>query len=145
MVIQPDTDMTNTDMTNGILCATDLTDASKNALEWSIRLAKQLNKHLTILYTYRILKQNGEVLSMKKRMDDEGLKNFKSMEKEFLDGTGVAYDFKTEIGFVDDRIEEHTKKNKIGFLVLGKNMTIRNKESFDELVENLQVPLVIIP
>jgi hypothetical protein len=53
--------------------------------------------------------------------------------------------FKIEIGFVDDRIEEHTKNNKISFLVMGKNMSIRNKESFDELVENLQAPLVIVP
>lgn len=132
-------------MTDGILCATDFTDASKNALKWSIQLAKQSSKHLTILYTYRILKQNGDIFSMKRRMDDEGLKNFKALEKELLDGTGVSYEFKTEIGFVDDRIEEHVKKNNISFLVLGKNMTLRNKESFDELIENLQTPLVIIP
>jgi hypothetical protein len=46
---------------------------------------------------------------------------------------------------MDDRIAEHTKKNQISFLVMGRNMGIRNKEAFDELVENLQAPLVIVP
>jgi hypothetical protein len=132
-------------MKNGILCATDFTEASRGALKWSIQLAKELKTHLTILYTYRILKQNGEVLSMKKRMDEEGLKNFKALEKEWLDGSGVSYDFKTEIGFVDDRIEEHARKNRISLLVLDKSMTVKNKEAFNDLVENLQAPLVIVP
>lgn len=135
----------DTDMTNAILYATDFSDSSNEALEWAIRLAKEQNSHLTILYTYRLLKQNGEVLFIKKKMEDEGLRNFKALEKEFLEGTGISYDFKTEVGFVDDRIEEHTKKNKVGFLVIGKNMSIRNKESFDHLMENLQAPLVIVP
>lgn len=132
-------------MTNAILYATDFSDSSKEALEWTIRLAKQLKSHLTILYTYRLLKQNGEVLFIKKKMEDEGLRSFKALEKELLEGTGISYDFKTEVGFIDDRIEEHTKKNKLSFLVMGKSMSIRNKESFDELVENLQTPLVIVP
>jgi nucleotide-binding universal stress UspA family protein len=135
----------HTVMTDAILYATDFSDSSTEALEWAIGFAKQQNSHLTILYTYRLLKQNGEVLFIKKKMEDEGLRHFKAWEKEFLEGTGISYDFKTEVGFVDGRIEEHTKKNKISVLVMGKNMSIRNKESFDELVENLQAPLVIVP
>lgn len=132
-------------MTNGILYATDFSDSSQEALEWAVRLAKRLNCHLTVLYTYRLIKQYGEVLFIKKKMEEEGLRKFKALEKEFLEGAGISYDFKIEVGFVDDRIEEHTRKNKISFLVMGKNMSIRNKESFDELVENLQAPLVIVP
>jgi nucleotide-binding universal stress UspA family protein len=134
-----------TDMTNGILCATDFSDSSKEALELAVALAKRLNSHLTILYTYRLLKQNGEVLFIKSKMEEEGLRKFRALETEFLLGAGISYDFKTEVGFVDDRIEAHTKANKISFLVMGKNMSVGNKESFDELVENLQAPLVIVP
>ena len=78
-------------------------------------------------------------------MEEEASKNFGDLEKDLLTGKGIRYDFKTEVGFVDDRIEDHAKKNKISFLVMGKNMSIRNKESFDELMEHLQVPLVIVP
>jgi hypothetical protein len=76
---------------------------------------------------------------------EEGLRKFKAVEKEFLEGSGISYDFKVEVGFVDDRIEEHMKINKISFLVMAKNMSVRNRESFDELVENLRAPLVIVP
>jgi hypothetical protein len=33
----------------------------------------------------------------------------------------------------------------IGFLVMGKDMTIGSKEAFDEVLEHLQVPLIIVP
>jgi nucleotide-binding universal stress UspA family protein len=135
----------DTDMTNPILYATDFPDASSKALEWAVRLAKQLNSHLTILYTYRLLKQNGEILLIKKKMEDEGLTKFKALEKQLLQGTGVSYDFRTEVGFIDDRIEEYTKMNKISFLVIDKNMSTRNKESFDGLVGKLHSPLVLVP
>jgi hypothetical protein len=68
-------------MTNRILCATDFSEASKEALEWSARLAKRLNCHLTILYTYRLLKQNGDAFYTKKKMEEDGLKSFNVLEK----------------------------------------------------------------
>ena len=37
------------------------------------------------------------------------------------------------------------KSNKINFLVMGKGMTLHHKESFDDLLNQLQIPLVIIP
>lgn len=132
-------------MTNGILCTIDFTDASKEALKWSIRLAKKLNSPLTILYTYRLFAQNGEAVFMKRKMEEEAFRNFEVLEKELLAGTEIAYDFKPEVGFVDDRIEEHIKRRDISFLVMGKNMSIRNKETFDELIERLKRPLVIVP
>lgn len=116
-----------------------------DALKWSIDLAKMLDAHLTILYTYRLFKQNGEVVAMKKIIEEEASKNFRAMESELLVGTGIKYDFKPEVGFVADRVEEHAKKRNVGFLVMGKSMTSGNKENFDELVEHLRVPLVIVP
>jgi nucleotide-binding universal stress UspA family protein len=132
-------------MTNDILCPIDFSESSKGAMKWSIDLAKMLNSHLSILYTYRLIKQDGEVIDLKRKIEEEASKNFGVLEKELLAGTGIAYNFKTEVGFVDDRIEDHTRKNKISFLVMGKGMSLRNKETFDDLVEHLQVPLVIVP
>lgn len=132
-------------MTNDILCTIDFSDSSKVAMKWSICLAKRLNSHLSILHTYRLFKQDGEVVGTKRKIEEEASKNFGVLEKELLAGTGITYDFRTEVGFVEDRIENHTKKNKIDFLVMGKGMSLRNKEAFDELLEHLQVPLVIVP
>lgn len=132
-------------MNTEIICTTDFSDSSMDALKWSIDLAKMLDAHLTILYTYRLFKQNGEVVAMKKIIEEEASKNFRAMESELLVGTGIKYDFKPEVGFVADRVEEHAKKRNVGFLVMGKSMTSGNKENFDELVEHLRVPLVIVP
>jgi nucleotide-binding universal stress UspA family protein len=133
-------------MTDGILCTIDFSDSSREALKWSIELAAKLNCHLSVLYTYRLFnKQNGEVSLLKRRIEEDALKNFGVLEKELLKEKGIDYDFKTEVGFVDDRIEDHTKKNKISFLVIGKGIVLRNKETFDELLNQLQAPLVIIP
>lgn len=128
-----------------ILCTTDFSDSSNAALRWSIDLARKLGAHLTVLYTYRLLKQNGEVVMMKKVIEDQAARNFGALEQALLVGAGVAYDFRAEIGFVSDRVGEHAKKQGIAFLVMGEMMTTGNREIFEELVENLQVPLVIVP
>jgi len=134
------------EMKKGILCAVDFSVSSKEALRWSIDLARKLNHHLTVLYTYRLLRPyNGEVVEMKKKIEDEAFKNFSALERELLIGQGVSYDFKTEIGFVADRAKDHFKKNGVDLLVIGKKMNTINKQSFDELIADLQMPLVIIP
>ncbi len=132
-------------MTKGILCTTDFSDSSKEALKCSICLAMTLGAHLTILFTYRLFKQYGEVIAMKRKIEEDAWHNFNLLEKELLAGRAISYDFKTEVGFVTDRVEEHNKKNSIGFLVMGKSMTTLNKETFDDLVAHLHIPLVIVP
>ena len=132
-------------MTSGIVCTTDFSESSLGALKWSIEAAKRLTAHLTVLHIYRLTQQNSEAVSLKRKLDEDAIKNFTALEQEYLAGSGIRYDFKTEIGFVDDRIEEHLKSNKISFLVMGKGMSLRNKDSFDDLLNQLQIPLVIIP
>jgi Universal stress protein family len=132
-------------MTHGILCTIDFTESSLETLKWSVRLCKKLKCRLTVLYTYRLFKQNGEAIPLKKQIEEEAIKNFALLEKEVLVGEGVSYDFKIEVGFIDDRIEEHAKKNKLSFLVMNKEMSLRNKEAFDDLLKQLQIPLVIVP
>ncbi len=132
-------------MINGILYTTDFSEPSKEALKWSIGLAKMINAHLTILYTYRLLKQNGKVIEMKKNIEAEAQSSFRAMESELLIGSGIEYDFKTEVGFVADRVEDHLQKNNVSFLVISKFMTTDNKETFDDLVKDLRMPLVIVP
>jgi nucleotide-binding universal stress UspA family protein len=133
-----------TNMTNGIVSVTDFSDSSRETVRWAIDLAKRLDSHLTILYTYRLFKQEGEAVPLKRRMEEEASKKFTELESQLLAGSGIEYDFKTEVGFVDDRITEYVKHNKLSFLVMGK-VGARNNETFDGLLKSLQVPLVIVP
>jgi nucleotide-binding universal stress UspA family protein len=132
-------------MTKGILCTTDFSVNSKHAVKWAVSLAQQLKAPLTILHTYRLIKStNGEAVLIKRKMEEEALQRFASLEKECLKDKGITYNFKTEVGFVSDRVEEYSKKNPVSFLVTDKNST-GNRESFDELLKHTKVPLVIVP
>lgn len=88
---------------------------------------------------------NGEVMDLRKKIEENAVQKFSVLENEIIKGKGVSYDFKVEVGFVSSRVAEYVKKDGVSFLVMGKEMNSTNKESFDELAENIQVPLVIVP
>ena len=133
-------------MSKTILCTIDFSQSSRQTLRCAATLARDLQAHLTILYTYRLIRvKNDEVFERKKKIEEEAAQNFITIEKELLKDIGISYDFKTEVGFVADRVEAYGRKNPIGFLVIDKNMTVDSKEAFDELMENMQVPMVIVP
>jgi len=134
-------------MSLSILCVIDFSESSKNALQWALENARIHKSHLTILYSYRLTHaQYGEsIIALRKKIEDEAHKNFRVLEHDLLLDKQISYDFKTEVGFVADRVEEHAKKHPIDFLVIDKSIRMSNKESFDDLVEHMQVPLVIVP
>jgi nucleotide-binding universal stress UspA family protein len=133
-------------MLNTILCSIDLTDASIPTLKWAVTLAQQLKTHLTILYTYRLLSpRSGEVVQLKKQMEAEAAERFSFLEREYLKEQGITYDFKSEVGFVSDRIEEHAKKSSLKVLVMNKNNRAQAHENLEEIVENIHVPLFLVP
>jgi len=129
-----------------ILCTIDFSDSSIQALRWAIMTAQQQKAHLTILYVYRLTKpEKGEVIEMKKKIEVEAARNIAILEKELMQGQGITYDFRTEVGFVADRIEDYAKKNTVSCLVMDKAMSTGNKETFGDLIEHIKVPLVIVP
>jgi nucleotide-binding universal stress UspA family protein len=132
-------------MNNAILCTIDFSEPSKDVLKYAVNLSKQFNSHITILYTYRLLNSNGEAVEIRRKIEEQAKQNFAVLEKEVLAGSGASYDFRIEVGFVSNRVKEYAKKNGVSFLVMGKKMNGSSKESFDELAENIQVPLVIVP
>jgi nucleotide-binding universal stress UspA family protein len=135
-------------MNKGILCVIDFSDSSKDVLRWAVTLTQELGCTLSILYTYRFLKpydHNEEAGEMKRKIETEAAKKFSQLESELLVGKGITYNFKIEVGFIADRAKNHIKKNGADLLVLGKKMDSINKQSFDELMADLQMPLVIIP
>ena len=133
-------------MTKGIICTVDFSESSKDALKWSVSLAKLLNTHLTVLYTYRLLNsENGDAVDLRKKIEGNALQKFSSVEKEILLDSGISYDFKVEVGFVSNRVKYYAKKDAVSIVVMGNKMNSSNKETFDELAETMEVPLVIVP
>jgi nucleotide-binding universal stress UspA family protein len=133
-------------MMKGILCTVDFSESSRDALKWAVSVAKLLNSSITILYTYRLLNStNAEATELKKKIEDNARKNFVILEKEILSGCGVPYEFKVEVGFISNRVKHYTKNDSVRFVVMSNKMNSSNKETFDELAETMQVPLVIVP
>jgi hypothetical protein len=133
-------------MSKSILCTIDFSASSRQALVWAIDIAQELHMHLTILYTYRLLHAPGSnVVQLKKKLEEEALQKFSDLEREILLGRDITYDFRTEVGFVADRVEDHTRHHPISFLVMDKNMSTANRETFEDLFEHIHVPVVIVP
>lgn len=133
-------------MAKTILCTIDMSQSSRQAVQWAMKMAQQLRAHLTILYTYRLIQsRGGEVIQLKKQMEAEAQQQFALIEAELLINSGISYDFRTEIGFVSDRIEDHARKNNLNFLVMDKTLTTNSKETIEELMENVRVPMLLVP
>ncbi len=109
-------------------------------------MAHHMRAHLSILYTYRLIQpRSGEVIMMKKVIEDEARQKFRKLEAEFLKEQGISYDFKIEVGFISDRIEDHAKRNSLDFVVMDKTMKTNSNESFEELMEHIHVPMLLVP
>ena len=131
---------------NSILCTIDFSKSSREAVQWAVQLAQQLNAHITILYTYRLIQYRpGEALQLKRDIEASATHQFELLEKELLENKGVSYDFKVEIGFVADRVEDYAKKNSLNVLITNKNLHNGGRESLDELIEHIRVPLLVVP
>lgn len=129
-----------------ILCTIDFSPSTGQSLEWAVMMARQLRAHLSILYTYRLIQpRSGEIVHLKKDIEQEARKNFEALEKQYLSAEDISYDFKIEVGFVSDRIEDHAKKNTLDFVVINKTMHTNSPESFDELMGHVHVPLLVVP
>lgn len=134
-------------MKDTILCVIDFSDSARKTLQWAISSAFKSRAHLTILYPYRLKKiQNGEsVIEMRKKIEQEAQLRFKKLENDLLPDGQISYEFKSEVGFLADRVEEHSKHHRVNFLVVNRELRTSHRESFDDLVENTRIPVVIIP
>ncbi len=132
-------------MESSILCITDFSQASNRALRWAAEMAERMKGHITVLHTFRLNQSNGKALQMKKKQEEQAIADFIALENSVLKGRSFSYNFKTEVGFISDRIENHARGHAIDLLVLSKKLSEENKEIVDELTLRIKIPLAIIP
>jgi hypothetical protein len=130
-----------------ILCAIDFSDGSREALKSAIYMAEQYKTPLTVLYPYRLnqVEKQADVSQLRKSIDQDASKNFSELTQKYLKDTGVICEFRPEVGFLHDRIYAFTKKNKTGLLVLSKRVVVNNKDGLNDMLDQLQIPLLIVP
>ncbi len=79
----------------------------------------------------------------KRELEREAVLKFEQMAQGLLVSSRVPFDFRSEIGFLRDRIAEFAKKHDLALVVMDSQMA--RVESFQELLAELKVPLVIVP
>jgi hypothetical protein len=133
-------------MSKIVLCAIDFSEASRHALQVAATLAGYQHAHLTVLFAYRLNRvRNGEAVEQKKQTERDAAQHFAVLENEVLKGMEVAYDFKTEVGFVADRIKANAREAPVDFIVMDKTLSMENKDTFEAFIKDMDVPLVIVP
>ncbi len=138
--------MHNRIMAKPILCAIDFSESSRNAFKWAAELSSLYNCHLTILYPYRLLPEKKEdVTSLKIKNEAIAASMFEVLEHDYLSGKNISFEFRPEVGFVADRIEDHVRKNSIALLVIGKNMKAYVQENLADMIDQIKVPVVVVP
>ncbi len=131
-----------------ILCIIDLTDASRDTLQTAIHQAEFYKAKLTVLYPYRLTQlgnSGDDVSQIRKSIDANASQSFSKISKELLKNSDVDLEFRSEVGFMNDRVHAFSKKNKIGLMVMSKKMALSNRDAFNDLLDQIQVPLLIVP
>lgn len=130
-----------------ILCLIDFSEASRQTLKWAADEAHKQDAQLTVLYPYRLTELQGkhDVIKLRQGMDTEAISNFDKIAKETFHNPAVKYEFRPEVGFINDRIYAHSHKKTFAMLVISKRMAVNNKENMMELINLIKFPLVIVP
>lgn len=130
-----------------VLLLTDFSEASNDALIWADRIAKDRAAKLKVIYPYRLTQLTGkdDLFLLKKGMEAEAESNFAKLTELILKQPAARYEFKAEVGFINDRVYSHTRRNEILLVVISKRMASNNKEAFNEMMDHLRTPILVVP
>lgn len=118
----------------------------KRALE----LATERKGALTFLFSYRIVQPTGSTLAdYRKSMETKAKQDFDTLVQQLIVNSSVPYEFRSEIGFLSDRIDAFIKKNDVELIVLGEDMVNSINEhkgfSLEKHIQDEKIPLFIVP
>jgi len=84
-------------------------------------------------------------VGVKKKLELDAAKNFEQLSHGILTNTKEPADFRAEVGFIQDRVQDYARRNGVLFFVIGLNLAVGNKEILEEIIKETEVPLVVIP
>jgi nucleotide-binding universal stress UspA family protein len=138
-------------MKDQILCAIDFSESSIHALRWANKIALGTGAHLSVLYSYRLIQTGkvADILSFKRRMEEENRRRFAEIEQTALEGQATLRSFILEIGFYSDNIENFVRKNPSTLVVLSEELANaiydHKGQTLLHFLKTLNVPLLIVP
>jgi hypothetical protein len=138
-------------MKDQILCAIDFSESSVQPLKWANKIALGTGAHLNILYSYRLIQagNTADVLSFKRKTDEESKMKYAEIEKTAFCGTTAPKSFITEIGFFSDNIENFIRKNPSTLVVLSEPLAQliydHKNQTLLHFLKGLKVPLLVVP
>jgi hypothetical protein len=132
-----------------VLCAIDFSESSLHVMEVAFEMAARFETNVTVLYSYRLVQPPGsEIAEYRKSMEAKARQGFEALVNQ-LEKNSVACEFRSEIGFLSDRLEVYGHQNKIGVIVISKEMAASINEhkgqSLQDFVKCLKTPLLIVP
>ena len=129
-----------------VLCVIDFSTSAEKVLQSAAQLAIKNKARITILHPYRLnqVVKKEDLGKVKRDIDEEAALNFKKMSHILTQGD-IAYDFRSEVGFLTDRIQEHMRTSNIRMLVMDKGLADANREALNELTHQLEIPVILVP
>ncbi|RAW02388.1 universal stress protein [Pseudochryseolinea flava] len=134
-----------------ILCVIDLTEPTLQVLRFAADLAKAQKAYLSILFPYRLITQGNHADASKLRanLEQQAFTNFGAFKNNIPALDSIPFEFKPEIGFAGYIIGSFVRRHDVAMVIIGQDQarTINdsNGMSLEHLIENLKVPVTIIP
>jgi hypothetical protein len=132
-----------------ILCALDFSESSTDAMKAALEMAARFETHVMVLFAYRLVQTNGALAEYRKNMEAASLQKFETLMSKLSLKDSVPYEFRSEIGFLTDRLEVYDAQNKIGLMVMSQDMINSIDEqkgiSMRDFVRTIKTPLLIVP
>lgn len=115
-----------------ILFPIDFSDDSTQHFSKALNLALENKAELTVLYAFRIIKEEGtinnDVIELKYREESDAKQKFASMSDSLLRNHQLKTSFLCEIGFFLDRIMATVRSNRIDLVLISKSMDVLLKK-----------------
>jgi hypothetical protein len=133
-----------------VLCALDFSESSSSVMKSALDMAVQYKTSLIILFSYRLVQPlGGGIAEYRKNMESLAKQNFESLLQKVEINNGIHYEFRSEIGFLSDRIEAYVAQNKVGLVVMSQEMAngINDHKglSLDHFLNHIKIPVLIVP
>lgn len=133
-----------------VLCAIDFSESSPPVMRCAIEVALRHKTSIIVLFSYRLAQPyEGTIGDYRKNIEHKAKESFEELISKVSLLGNVKYEFRSEIGFLSDRIEAYVKKNDVGVIVIGHEMANSMNDhkglSLQQFISNIKVPILIVP